>query len=257
MRPESKYIIYGLVDPRTRLVRYVGKSVRGLARPKSHRHPSNRKKRTHTATWVRSLISEGADYEIVILEQCEREILSAAEIWWIAYGRACNWSLTNHTDGGEGVLGLKFSAESRAKMSASHKGYVPTEEARARMSAAGLGRVFTAEQRAQISRAKTGQTHSPEARAMMRAAKAGKPGRVQSPEEIEKRRQSLFGNKRALGHTKSPETRARMSESRRRGRTVSAEARERIAAARRGKPTRESAYETTRPKVRINLLGGT
>jgi hypothetical protein len=39
-----KYLIYGLVDPRDNLVKYVGKSSKGLIRPKQHFHNNRDRK---------------------------------------------------------------------------------------------------------------------------------------------------------------------------------------------------------------------
>ena len=92
-------LIYGLIDPRTLLIRYVGQSARGLQRPKEHRHASCPD--TYCRRWVRCLEELGLTYSIVILESVEDpKQLSEAERWWIAYGRALRWPLTNLTDGG-------------------------------------------------------------------------------------------------------------------------------------------------------------
>jgi hypothetical protein len=38
-----QYIIYGLVDPETEELRYIGKSSTGMSRPKKHFYPSTLK----------------------------------------------------------------------------------------------------------------------------------------------------------------------------------------------------------------------
>lgn len=115
----TKFLIYGLVDPRTKLVRYVGKSSSGLTRPRSHLCPSNLAHRTYSARWIKSLLALGLRYEIVVLETPHKEILSDTERWWIAYGRASGWPLTNLTDGGEGAFGTHpvFTPHHRASLS--------------------------------------------------------------------------------------------------------------------------------------------
>ena len=93
-------LIYALIDPRTRLIRYVGLSSSGLDRPKDHRYQSCSE--TYCRQWVKSLQALGLDYEITVLETVSsEEELPITERWWIAYGRACGWPLTNLTDGGE------------------------------------------------------------------------------------------------------------------------------------------------------------
>ena len=97
---EPQNLIYGLIDPQTRLIRYVGLSSTGLSRPKQHRKRS-RSDNTYCRRWVKSLQRLGLDYEITILEVLtDRSELAEAERWWIAFGRGCGWPLTNLTDGG-------------------------------------------------------------------------------------------------------------------------------------------------------------
>lgn len=92
-------LIYGLVDPRTLLIRYVGMTSNGMRRPKDHRRPSGPD--TYCRRWVKSLQREGLAYQIVVLEILETSItLPEAERWWIAYGRASGWPLTNLNGGG-------------------------------------------------------------------------------------------------------------------------------------------------------------
>src|SRR5690349_9842599 len=87
---ESKYLVYGLVDPRNHMVRYIGQSSRGMKRPRAHRSKPQ-SDQTHCARWVRSLHGQGLDFEIVVLECCTEETLDDAECWWIAYGRCSGW----------------------------------------------------------------------------------------------------------------------------------------------------------------------
>ena len=95
-----QFLIYGLVDPISLLIRYVGLSSSGLGRPRSHRHKAQNEK-THCRRWVRKLQASGLDYIIVVLEEIEDPIrLAAAECWWIAYGKASGWPLTNIAEGG-------------------------------------------------------------------------------------------------------------------------------------------------------------
>lgn len=155
MRP----FIYGLVDPRTLLVRYVGSSTRGLRRPRQHGEPYRLRTHNHKNAWIKSLHAFGLDYEIVILEETSsREVLPALERFWIAYGRACGWPLTNLTDGGEGTLGVERSAETRERMAAALRGKKRSRES--------VKRQFTV-------RKANGYQHSEATRAKMRASNLG------------------------------------------------------------------------------------
>ena len=117
----SKFIIYGLVDPRDGQLRYVGKSCSGLTRPKVHTEPRQLRAHTHQASWLRSMGQK--PIVVVIHELPDVEILNDAERYWIAYFRAMGCSLTNATDGGDGLShGFKHSLETRVRMSLSKMG---------------------------------------------------------------------------------------------------------------------------------------
>jgi hypothetical protein len=193
--------IYGLVDPRTTFIHYIGKSSIGMDRPREHMRASElRHDTTRKSVWIRQLLADGITYEIKVLEYvADKERLNEAERRWIAHGRQANWPLTNLTDGGDGAssprppetlakiraaraLQPPHSEESRAKMSAARKGKPPgnagkkaTLVARANMSAAHTGRVFSEEHRANIAASKLGKPRpdvvtrmqTPEARAQL------------------------------------------------------------------------------------------
>lgn len=115
----SKFLIYALVDPRTDEVRYIGKSTRGLSRPKDHLKLSvlNGSK-TYKNSWILHLLALGLKPKIQILEVFDSdEDLSDAECFWIAQGRGLGWRLTNLTKGGDGATGCVFSEERRRKVS--------------------------------------------------------------------------------------------------------------------------------------------
>ena len=116
-----KNIIYGLIDPRTLLVRYVGKTARGLQRVRRH-DKKRTSDQTHCANWVRSLQRLGLRHLWCVLDECSFQKLSEQECWWIAYGRACGWPLTNHSEGGDGAgVGHSVSAATRVKLSSATK----------------------------------------------------------------------------------------------------------------------------------------
>ena len=147
----SDFIIYGLIDHHTGQLRYVGKSQRGLSRPKQHTMPTYLKTNTHKNNWIRQLLSEGTGPEIVVLQEFEEpKILAQAEIHWIAYFRAMVCPLTNQCRGGEGFTG-KHSDESKARIGEYWK-----------------GRKRSAANREKISRSKKGVPLSPSHRKALR-----------------------------------------------------------------------------------------
>ncbi len=116
--------IYGLVDPRTKLVRYIGQTRAGISRPMRHKYD---KYNPYKRNWIRQLITQNLDFEIAVLEylrqDCSQDSLDSTEVWWIAYGRSCGWPLTNICSGGwSGRKGQKHTPESRQKMSDALRG---------------------------------------------------------------------------------------------------------------------------------------
>lgn len=127
-------IIYVLCDPVTQQIRYVGKTMRGLARVKWHMYERGR--RTHKDNWIRSLKKRGLEPEAVIIkEHAAPGDLDEAERFWIAYLRCIGADLTNATAGGDGqAIGDRNAMHDPA--------------ARQRFSEANRGRRFTAEHKA-------------------------------------------------------------------------------------------------------------
>lgn len=121
----GRFFIYGLVDPRTGHLRYVGKTERALSvRLANHIHRALRQKTNeHKRNWIRKMIAEGLRPQIVQLwETSDVDILSQAECFWIKYFRQMGCNLTNATDGGEGSTGYRHSEEEKKRISKRQKG---------------------------------------------------------------------------------------------------------------------------------------
>lgn len=107
-------VIYGLVDPNSNEVRYVGKAIDLYTRIRNHYKPSRLIAKTHKNNWLKTLFIDGLKPLVIILEICESEKeLNECEIKWIKYYRELGCDLTNATDGGDGG---KLSPESIEKM---------------------------------------------------------------------------------------------------------------------------------------------
>lgn len=145
--------IYGLVDPETDLIRYVGKSIRPEQRLSDH---MNDRSKCHRSNWLQSLKSRGLKPGIFFLER----IVGAwpwqeSERFWIRHGRRNGWPLTNNTDGGDGVSGLP-------------------EETRKRMRMTWLGRKHRSDSLIKIGEASRGRKHSNETKKRMSMAHSGR-----------------------------------------------------------------------------------
>lgn len=150
----GRALIYGLIDPRTRLVRYVGQSSTGLTRPKSHGQPAVLERNTgHSGNWIRELRASGLGYEIVVLEWCAAVAeLDIRESWWIDYARASGWPLTNLKPGGASARGHKESAETRRRKSEALRGRSFSEVTRQKMRESARSRWASVTERQAASR---------------------------------------------------------------------------------------------------------
>jgi len=118
------FLIYGLVDPRSGQLRYVGLHAGDLTkRLREHLCLARKGRKIYVYDWIRQVLSAGLNPGIVELEACGSEAeMREAEVWHIAYWRSLGCRLTNLTAGGEGALGYRHYDENRAKMSRAKKG---------------------------------------------------------------------------------------------------------------------------------------
>ena len=156
MKNPWKLLIYGLVDPRTRETRYIGKSSNGLRRPKFHwSKPALRDGRAPCDHWIRKLVSMGLVPEIDVIEDLgfsedkddANRKLNEAEIRCISKFRDDGKKLLNVTDGGDGLLGRKHTdeeirkiTEARRKRRSGMLGKKHSEEAKEKIRIAHLRR---------------------------------------------------------------------------------------------------------------------
>lgn len=155
---------------------YIGQTTRSIeVRFKEHA----RCKGTYVGRAIQAYGEENFTCEVI--EECDtREQLNEREIFWIAELNCKRPNGYNLTDGGEGVEGFHCSEETKAKMSASHKGLPKSPETRAKLSASKIGeknpffgKKLSPEHRAKIGAAGTGRKNSPETKAKMSASQIG------------------------------------------------------------------------------------
>lgn len=258
---QRRFYVYALFRE-TGLPFYIGKGCGN--RWERHERHARCGIQSHKCAIIRDIQLRGfAVIRVKLHEGLTETVAHAYEIALIkAIGRGDGGPLVNHTSGGDGVSGLKFSLETRAKMSTAHRGKkmspesiakgVETRrglprrklspervanlveanrgkkrstEARIRMSAAQRGRRLSAEARAHLSAVKRGSKASPETRVKLSMAQRASSATM---EHIAKLAVTRRGTKC------SAETRAKMSMVSL-GRQFSAETRARISLANRGK----------------------
>jgi hypothetical protein len=117
------FLIYGLLDPETRAVRYVGKSCTGLKRPREHLAPLQlRKHKNYKNSWVLSLKARGLNPIIRVLEVAsDAEALFDLENRWMGFFRAQGADLTNLVESSRGALGWSHDDEAKKKISEASK----------------------------------------------------------------------------------------------------------------------------------------
>lgn len=97
MHHQGQFRVYGLQDPETSEIRYVGQTTNRLGqRLAEHCGPDLRKKTLKTA-WVRALLERGKEPEILLLEEVQgtRQDAYQAETAWIRRLRGQGHRLLN------------------------------------------------------------------------------------------------------------------------------------------------------------------
>lgn len=163
-------VIYGLVDPNTKELRYVGYAKDMYKRFNQHHRLCSLKSNTYKNNWIKSLLSKGQKAELIIMEKYDNsEKLPQAEIDMIAYFRFIGCDLVNGTLGGDGSLGVKNF----------------------------LGKHHTSDSKNQISKSNIGQKRSVETKQNISKSKIGKKLSQDTKNSIS---QSNMGNKNAIGN---------------------------------------------------------
>lgn len=177
--------IYGLYDPRTGELRYVGQTRKGLRERLGAHVKEAKKDRTHKAAWIRSVLADGHAPEIHLLQEFSTQLeADQAEVYWISFFGLAG-RLTNLAAGGVfGGSGPK-SLATREKISKANIGRKHSAEAIAKITAAVRARRYTPEQRKRMGASKVGKTRGPpsaEWRAKISASLKGRPHAPMSAE---------------------------------------------------------------------------
>ena len=204
-------VIYGLVDPRNGVIRYVGLTMAGVGpRFRHHLQDAIRGKRGHRNSWIRKLLAMQERPFPVILETVREDLLDNAEIRWIGKMRSeVGPALTNVADGGDHPT---VTPETRMRISAAKMGHEVSAETRMKLRKASLGRTLSADTKAKIGSAAKGNRHalgnrmSEEARERIRSASTGRRHTADA-----RLRMSIAQKGRGVGRHPSPETLGRMA----------------------------------------------
>ena len=206
---------------------YIGISIHEPEKKRIKDHLSGRGNRI-IANAVNKYGKDAFTYEILEANVFD-EFLPDLEVAYIANFNTVRPNGYNLTYGGEAAIP---SEETRRKLSELNKGKKHSAETRRKMSESQTGRKHTPETRRKISEANKGKERSAEHRRKLSEANKGKKGK---PISAEHRRKLSEAIKRKLtGRKLPPETRAKMSESRK-GKKHSEETRAKMSKAHKGK----------------------
>lgn len=135
-RPEKEIYIYGLCDPNTGELRYIGLSTVGFKRIASHYDDCKAKNKqgrlSKSKSWIKRLKENNQIFQPIYLEYFDNDgpNVDEAEIFWISYFRMIGSDLLNHDNGGR-VNYLRFnSSENKQKQSIACKKTNGTPEKR-------------------------------------------------------------------------------------------------------------------------------
>lgn len=112
----STTFIYGLCDPITQQLRYIGKANNPEVRCREHLSARFLRPKTHKNHWIKSLLGQAVKPEPFVIEEVPSDGWQEAERFWIAYFRSIGADLTNLAPGGEGDCGPEGRARHAAAM---------------------------------------------------------------------------------------------------------------------------------------------
>ena len=185
---ESKFVgyIYGLYDPNTDELRYVGYTTKSLStRLSQHISESKHKNKSHRHRWLRKLNGENVKPNIKPIKtvtHSDKEIL-LEHLWlledeFIQKFIGDGYNLVNGKDGGKGGV---FTEEVRRRMSEAQKGEksvwfgkTHTEETKRKISESNKGKVLSEETKKRIGEKSKGRFFSEESRKKMGEHNIGK-----------------------------------------------------------------------------------
>jgi hypothetical protein len=206
--------VYGLVDPRTDEVFYVGITSRGaktrLASHLSEARSHKGKRASKKTNKILSIISKGYAVHCIILEENSHmsyDELKEKEKKWIKHYLSINPNITNLTMGGDGALGYKHLPEARRKMSKKRKGIKPkpiSQEGRKKISESNSTRVLSSETKKKLSNSLSGKSKSLDTKKRMSDSHKGKVLSEEHKKNISNARKGMKFSK---------ETREKMSRS--------------------------------------------
>jgi hypothetical protein len=118
-KPQKQIFVYGLCDPNTKQLRYIGITIQGFHRIREHFYKSEKKSKisnclSPSQSWINKLKIQNKIFEVVYLEYFDNEFgLDDAERFYIEYFRSIGASLLNVELGGKKENGITTDERKR------------------------------------------------------------------------------------------------------------------------------------------------
>jgi len=111
--------VYGLINPETSVIHYVGVAYNPYERYKEHLRPFSLKSVSLKNSWIKSLLAKGITPKLCALGKTDEAGSAELEKFWISNVRRL-WPEANKnmTDGGDGIPGHTHSVKTKSKMRA-------------------------------------------------------------------------------------------------------------------------------------------
>ncbi len=186
-------VIYGLYDPRTDELRYIGKTSTSLeGRLWQHINDAKKGMKTYKSSWIKLLLQFGMEPYIKVLGETTEKAWQEDEKAWIAKAKEEGARLTNLTKGGDGLIGFRMSEKNKQKLSEYNKkiGRIPPNWKGRKQSPEHIKKKVDAR------KAKGNYNHSDETKENISKSRKGKG----------------LGNQGTLGLKHTDETKQKMSE---------------------------------------------
>ena len=191
--------IYGLIDPRSQQLKYVGMTSKELS-VRLDRH-MREVGHCHKRSWIQGLKKVGLKPDIFEIENVDDTEWEEAERFWISYFKYIGCRLTNIADGGMGgrwnSRGQKRTPEQREKMRMALLGHKTSDETKEKLRKIFIGRKFSDESKRKMS------------------ISTKRRFKVNPVSDETKKKMSIAHKGKLLGRKHSEEARKRMSETKR------------------------------------------
>lgn len=121
-KPEKNICIYGLLNPETNELFYIGQTIQGFARIREHFYKCQKRTKNNTLTrsqvYIYNLKKQNKIFKVIYLEYLQKDSieLDIAEKFWISYFKMIASNLLNDESGGKREY-KDYSKEIRNKIS--------------------------------------------------------------------------------------------------------------------------------------------